>query len=445
MEGKYLSSISGASDGCKCILDKAASTLTVSEITKDITIKPSLGELKYITYTASSKVVPTDKNAFLDSSSNPVGYNEDNSTFDGQNGQLAFEGMIYKISTDAFKGNEYLESINLDMPITDIGENAFLNCSKLESVLLPSGELKSIGKAAFKNTALSQIIYSGFSDSGNLNIPSAYSTWDKLSSIGEEAFSGTELQEITIGKNVTSLADGLFKNCTSLETVRLYQTNSDKTVKTLGNDVFKGVDSTKLHIDVNQNNDHTFLLSYKAADGWKELPNGMIREKGSAITLIHYEASQKVNFNKYYFFGNEGNKRDYFEYLDDDYCSRFKEGKGDWFIVNTQGKLLTVIPAYLFGNEYYSHPDAKILTGVTLPESITMIDCQAFFYCIGLKSIVFTSNNAVEIENSVSAPAFHSDVMDLIKLYVPKSDDNAVLNAYKEKNPDFAEKFIESE
>ena len=84
--------------------------------------------------------------------------------------------------------------------VTDIGRNAFYNCTKLTSVSIPSS-VTNIGAFAFKNcTSLT-----------NATIP------DSVTSIREAAFeSCTGLASITIPGSVTSMGELTFSGCTGL-------------------------------------------------------------------------------------------------------------------------------------------------------------------------------------------------------------------------------------
>ena len=112
--------------------------------------------------------------------------------------------------------------------VTDIGDQAFWQCTSLKSVTLPDG-VKSIGMGAFcRCTFLRSIaIPSGVTDIGasafehcqsleNITLP------DSVKSIGECAFNNCKnLQSIYIPDSVTDIGWGAFDACKCLESIRI--------------------------------------------------------------------------------------------------------------------------------------------------------------------------------------------------------------------------------
>ena len=99
-----------------------------------------------------------------------------------------------------------LESITLPSNLTSIGSYAFRNCSGLESITLPSN-LTSIGDYAFDGC-------SGLT--GDLVIP------EGVTSIGDSAFEGCSgLKSIDLPSSLTSIGSGAFRGCSGLESITL--------------------------------------------------------------------------------------------------------------------------------------------------------------------------------------------------------------------------------
>ena len=89
--------------------------------------------------------------------------------------------------------------------VTSIGEAAFVGCSGLKSVEIPSG-VTSIGDWAFD----------GCSGLKSVEIPSS------VTSIGKYAFSGCSgLKSVEIQSGVTSIGEGAFSGCSGLESVEI--------------------------------------------------------------------------------------------------------------------------------------------------------------------------------------------------------------------------------
>lgn len=107
---------------------------------------------------------------------------------------------IYSTSTYMF-GEGYEQSLE----VTEIGDNAFKNCTGLTRVVLPNS-ITSIGKNAFY----------GCTGLTSIEIP------NNVKSIGASAFAGcTGLTSITIPNSVTSMDGNVFYGCTALANVTL--------------------------------------------------------------------------------------------------------------------------------------------------------------------------------------------------------------------------------
>ena len=149
--------------------------------------------------------------------------------------------------------------------VTNIGQNAFKNCTSLALTSLPSG-LTTISSSAFNGctrlaltslpSGLTEINGSAFSGCTNLaltSLPSgvtsistsAFQSCTRLAltslpsgvtSIGTYAFSGcTNLALTSLPSGVTSISQSAFKNCTSLALTSL-----PNGVTSIGNDAFNG-------------------------------------------------------------------------------------------------------------------------------------------------------------------------------------------------------------
>lgn len=106
------------------------------------------------------------------------------------------------------------------LPVTEIGESAFYQCSALSEIVIPD-TVTSIGNLAFALSGLSDV-----------TIPAS------VTSIGYSAFGMcTALKKVVIPASVTSLGDRAFVNCTHLERAEVYAQITDLRFRTFYNSV----------------------------------------------------------------------------------------------------------------------------------------------------------------------------------------------------------------
>lgn len=129
----------------------------------------------------------------------------------GYDGDVTIPESVIALNDGVFAGS-MIRSVTLPSGISDVSANAFDGCVNLKKVNCEGG-LASIGKFAFRGcTSLESIEFS-----------------TALDTISSSAFQGSGLKSVTIGVNVTLIADRAFKDCVNLESV-----NFDKRgVKTL--------------------------------------------------------------------------------------------------------------------------------------------------------------------------------------------------------------------
>lgn len=105
--------------------------------------------------------------------------------------KIKFSNKLKTIGEFAFSGDSAL--VNCHIPSGEIGVSAFMGCSKMEQISF--GKVVSIGNAAFLDcTSLTSVI-----------IPST------MKEIGDEAFSGcVNLKEVIVNNHDTKIADNAF-------------------------------------------------------------------------------------------------------------------------------------------------------------------------------------------------------------------------------------------
>ena len=128
----------------------------------------------------------------------------------------------YAFSTETIK----IPSEYNGLPVTIIGDSAFMDCSSIISVEIPDSVI-SIGENAFSDcssltsinipegiTSIKSGVFSGCSALSSINIP------DKVTEIGENAFHNcSSLSSINIPTSIKSIAGDAFSGCASLKEI----------------------------------------------------------------------------------------------------------------------------------------------------------------------------------------------------------------------------------
>ena len=167
---------------------------------------------------------------------------------------------VTRIGDKAFNGCGELTSVSIPNSVTSIGEYAFEDCTELTSVTIPNS-VTSIDSYAFLycNGLETIIIGSGVTNIGtdafagcsiltSISVEESNSTFDSrdncnaiiqtetnilvlgcknttipnsVTSIGEDAFYGSDLESITIPNSVTTIANGAFSNCKNLTEITI--------------------------------------------------------------------------------------------------------------------------------------------------------------------------------------------------------------------------------
>ncbi len=110
-------------------------------------------------------------------------------------------GGVTQIGNEAFKDCTALETIDLSK-VTDMNSNVFENCTSLKSVDLSS--LKKMQASVFQGCTNLETVTFG----------------NAVDTIGNYAFAGTKLTNVTLPATVTKISDGLFQGCINLETFK---------------------------------------------------------------------------------------------------------------------------------------------------------------------------------------------------------------------------------
>ena len=136
------------------------------------------------------------------------------------------------IASNAFSDCSRLSSIIIPDSVTSIGDEAFYKCTSLTSVVIPDS-VTSIGNSAFNDcTSLTSVVIGdGVTSIGNSAFEGCSSLTsvvipDSVTSIGSYAFySCTKLTSVVIPDRVTSIGNSAFNGCSKLTDV--YYTGSE--------------------------------------------------------------------------------------------------------------------------------------------------------------------------------------------------------------------------
>ena len=151
-------------------------------------------------------------------SSNPMSLAK---SVDLENGKLSDEIRIESNVKDrTFQGAKWLKTLYIESSVTSIGQYAFVDCVNMTSVSLPES-LTSIGEGAFQHcSSLKEVTISGA-----IGIEIAKNAFRNCSS----------LEKATVNAPLATLPEGLFRDCTKLNTVNLPKATQTIGVRTFNN------------------------------------------------------------------------------------------------------------------------------------------------------------------------------------------------------------------
>ena len=269
--------------------------------------------------------------------------NEHRITIPAQVAQGTQTYPVTKIGDRVFYNYKYvLTSVQIPDTVTEIGSNAFYNCTSLKSVTIQDNKpscVKKIGRQAFMFCReLTDI-----------------SIFDSVTEIGSESFHQCEkLDTVTIPEGVTSVADGMFSYCYSLHTVTL-----PDSVTAIEERAFTGTALTQIHIPANVAQIGTdafsecFALSAITSDS----------ESYPAIDNVLYE----------------------------------KSANGDYALIRYPSQRAD--PAFKIPNgvariETHAFAGCARLERIAIPSSVTKISEDAFSNCTALNNIEYSGSRS---------------------------------------------------
>ena len=303
--------------------------------------------------------------------------------FDENTGTITFSGTgtIPQDKTN-YSGQAAIKSVVVESGITAIGDNAFQNCSNLETVSLPD-TVTALGSSSFYNC----------SKIASMDLP------PQLQTIGGFAFRGCNFKAVTIPKSVQS-GDGAFNDNTGLESVT-FESGMEK----IPDGILKGsrVASVAIPSSVTAIGSNAFKnCSFTTID----LPDGLKTIGNSAFAgcskLTAVEIPDTVTKIENYAFSGNGIRSIFIPKSVTETGFPFNDGNNLEEITFEDGT--AKIPDYICQG-------AKGLKSVHIPDSVKEIGYRSFKQCYALKYIDIP--DSVE---SIGNSAFQGTPLSYIKL-----------------------------
>ena len=363
--------------------------------------KPANNEIYYTNGSTTAPTAPNNTAAFGDATIQSNTYDVEKECW-----VITFDKDVTKIGYYAFYGYQTdcnkLTSVTIPDSVTTIGEYAFSNCESLTSVTIPDS-VTTIGEWAYYYCESLTSVTIGSS----------------VTAIGDSAFlCCSKLTSVTIPDSVTTIGGGAFKSCTSLTSVTI-----PDSVTTIGDSAFGECSSLK-----------EFKGKFAADNGRCLIMDNTIIAYANASGTT-YTIPDSVTTIGLWVFG---------------YCTSLTS-------VTIPDSVTTIGVRAFYG--------CKSLTSVTIGNSVTTIGEGAFAWCTSLTSVtipdgvttigVWAFANCESLKTVYCKPTtpptggydmFSGNAAGR-RIFVPASDDDSIINAYKEKQywSDYANYIFEEE
>ncbi|MDE6558949.1 MAG: leucine-rich repeat domain-containing protein, partial [Muribaculaceae bacterium] len=282
----------------------------------------------------------------------------------------------------------YITEYTVPESVTVINKDAFDGCENLTTVIIPEGsKLEIIGEAAFE----------GCKNLETIEIP------EGVTSIGDNAFSGSGIKNITIPSTGTEIGDGAFSGCENLESVEL---PADGRLESIGEGAFSdtAIKEIKIPDTVNNLGGGAFqgcgnLETVILGDGVREVPDNLFSETGNE-SLKNIFVSENVDVKLPESVEEQVKVIEYPHGIE----LIFEEKKDENGEVVTDENGNPVKTGVILGYEKGADPEHPTVlvsvpadaTEYTLPESVTTINKGAFEGCENLTAVTIPEGAKLE-------------------------------------------------
>ena len=142
--------------------------------------------------------------------------------------ELVLPDSVTRVWSDAFRDCVELTSVTLGSGLKSTPAGMFAGCSALKTLEIPAG-IRTLGEETFAFAGLETV---------------TFAEGTQLTRMGEKAFYGCRLRQITIPASVKEIGNGAFGGCGTLETIELVPDNKNYRVI---DGVLLTLDGTGLH------------------------------------------------------------------------------------------------------------------------------------------------------------------------------------------------------
>ncbi len=307
-------------------------------------------------------------------------------------GESAFKGSavtsvsmpegITSIDYNAFSGCQNLETVALPESLTIFGFRAFESCKLLKTIKIPSGVTAIPGSCFYFCSSLESV-----------TIPEGVMT------IGQYAFFGCNLKELTLPSTVTMIGSRAFVSDNRFQSITCNAT----TPPSLGENAFNHNISTTVKVPLSS------IAAYRQAEGWKVFTNysggevvadGItyrIDENGAMVAVAEATLTEANILSAVEF---EGNQYPVIKINDNVFADNtnltavtLPKGLveiGASAFLGCQNLESVVLPESLttFGRDAFN--DCRLLKAIKIPSGITTIPDRCFYGCSSLESVTIS-------------------------------------------------------